>query len=275
MVAIVEMADLGRTSTFARVPVDALPSVNQDLDGRNPDVKEKLGAQGTDAIVAKDLWKIYHLGKVDYPALCGLSLKIKKGEFVAIVGPSGSGKSTLLNMFGALDRPTKGQVLIEGVDISRLSDNELAVLRNKKIGFVFQTFNLLPYISSLENIEVPLIAGGVAGPRRKQISQELLVEVGLKGFERNKPGELSGGQQQRVAIARALANEPEIIMADEPTGNLDSRSAFDVIEVLSSLNKNKNVTVVMVTHNIQLTEFCSRVIFMRDGLIEKEVKQIA
>jgi putative ABC transport system ATP-binding protein len=257
------------------IALSAVPfRVNQGLDDRNPKEEEGLHAPLTDAIVAKDLWKTYHLGKVDYPALCGLSLKIKKGEFVAVVGPSGSGKSTLLNMFGALDRPTKGQVLIEGVDISRLSDNKLALLRNKKIGFVFQTFNLLSYISSLENIEVPLIAGGVPSSRRRQISRRLLEEVGLKGFERNKPGELSGGQQQRVAIARALANDPEIIMADEPTGNLDSKSASEIIDVLSSLNKNKAVTVVMVTHNLQLTDYCNRIIFMRDGLIEKEVVQI-
>jgi putative ABC transport system ATP-binding protein len=225
------------------------------------------------AIAAKELWKIYCLGKVEYPALRGLTMEVEQGEFIAVVGPSGSGKSTLLNLFGALDRPTRGQVLIDGVDISKLNDDKLAELRNRTIGFVFQTFNLLPYMNSLENIEVPLIAGGVAGPVRRKKSQKLLEMVGLKGFERNRPSELSGGQQQRVAIARALTTDPKIIMADEPTGNLDSKSAREIIEVLHQLNERENVTVVMVTHNLQLTDYCRRIIYVKDGLIEKEVKQ--
>ncbi len=225
------------------------------------------------SIEAKDLWKIYRLGKIEYPALRGLSVVIARGEFVAIVGPSGSGKSTLLNMFGALDRPTRGTVLIEGRDISRMSDDRLAELRNEKIGFVFQTFNLLPYMSALENVEVPMIAEGVQRKMRQEKAMGLLERVGLKGLENNRPGELSGGQQQRVAIARALANDPQIIMADEPTGNLDSQSSAEIIEILHALNEEKSVTVVMVTHNLLLTKYCHRTLYVKDGVIEKVVKK--
>jgi putative ABC transport system ATP-binding protein len=232
-----------------------------------------LVTDASDVIVANDLRKIYHIGKLDYPALLGISIRICKGEFIAIVGPSGSGKSTLLNLFGALDRPTSGQVLIGGQDISKMGDDALAEVRNGKIGFVFQTFNLLPYISALENVEVPLIASGVPGSIRRQRAMELLEQVGLKGFERNRPSELSGGQQQRVAIARALANRPEIIMADEPTGNLDSKSSAEIIEILNKLRKDKNVTIIMVTHNLQLTNHCNKILYVKDGTIEKEVIQ--
>ncbi len=230
-----------------------------------------LTEENADVIVAKDLWKIYRLGKVDYPALRGISLSIKRGEFIALVGPSGSGKSTLLNLFGALDRPTRGQVMINGQDISRLSDDRLAELRNRELGFVFQTFNLLGYMSALDNVEVPLVAGGVAVGRRKQKARELLKMVGLDAFERNRPTELSGGQQQRVAIARSLTNDPQILLADEPTGNLDSTSASEIISILNTLNKKEGVTIVMVTHNLDLTEFCHRTIHLKDGKIEKEV----
>jgi len=236
-------------------------------------LNENSTGQRHAAIVARELWKIYRIGKVEYPALRGLNMEVEEGEFIAIVGPSGSGKSTLLHLFGALDRPTKGQVFIDGVDISKLSDDKLAELRNRTIGFVFQTFNLIPYMNSLANIEIPLIAGGVIGSVRQKRAHGLLEMVGLKGFERNKPGELSGGQQQRVAIARALTNNPKIIMADEPTGNLDSSSSKEIIEILNRLNKQENVTIVMVTHNLLLTNYCNRIIYVKDGLIEKEVKQ--
>ena len=226
-----------------------------------------------DVITAHDLWKIYCLGKIEYPALRGLSLNVKRGEFVALVGPSGSGKSTLLNLFGALDRPTKGQVLIDGVDISKLNDDKLAMLRNEKLGFVFQTFNLLPYMSAADNVEVPLIARNVGSSERKKIAYELLKMVGLEGKEKNKPSELSGGQQQRVAVARALTNVPKIILADEPTGNLDSKSADEIISILKTLNKDKGVSIIMVTHNLQLTEHCNRVLYLKDGQLEKEVVQ--
>ena len=225
-------------------------------------------------IVAIDLWKIYRLGKVEYPALRGINMRVKRGEFIAVVGPSGSGKSTLLNLFGALDRPTKGKVIIDGVDVSALRSERLAELRNKKLGFVFQTFNLIPYFSAVDNVEVPMIALGLSPMERRARAMELLALVGLKGFEKNRPNELSGGQQQRVAIARALANDPQIILADEPTGNLDSKSAAEVIEVLHNLNK-KGVTIIMVTHNLNLVKYCHRVLWMKDGLVEKEVEQIA
>ncbi len=223
-------------------------------------------------IAAIDLWKIYRLGKVEYPALRGINMQIKKGEFVAVVGPSGSGKSTLLNLFGALDRPTRGKVIIDGVDISGLNSDKLAELRNKKLGFVFQTFNLIQYLSALDNVELPMIASGTSPRERRYRAMELLSIVGLKDFEKNRPPELSGGQQQRVAIARALANDPQIILADEPTGNLDSKAAAEVIEVLHNLNM-RGVTIIMVTHNLALIKYCHRVLWMKDGLVEKEVEQ--
>jgi putative ABC transport system ATP-binding protein len=218
-----------------------------------------------------DLQKIYSLGKIDYPALRGVNIDIKQGEFVAIVGPSGSGKSTLLNLFGALDRPTKGNVFIDGIDISKLGENDLASVRNKKMGFVFQAFNLLNYLNSIQNIEVPLVAANIPSPVRLRKASETLERVGLKGYERNRPTELSGGQQQRVAVARALVNDPKIILADEPTGNLDSESSRNLIEVFHKLNSESGVTIIMVTHNLDLTNYCNRVIMVRDGLIEKEV----
>jgi len=223
-------------------------------------------------IVAIDLWKIYRLGKIEYPALRGVNMRVRRGEFVAVVGPSGSGKSTLLNLFGALDRPTRGKVIIDGVEISALRSDELADLRNKKLGFVFQTFNLIPYMSALDNVEVPMIASGLTPKERRARAEELLALVGLKGFERNRPNELSGGQQQKVAIARALANDPQIILADEPTGNLDSKSADEVVEILHNLNK-RGVTIIMVTHNLNLIKYCHKVYWMKDGLVEKEVEQ--
>ncbi|MCQ5373582.1 MAG: ABC transporter ATP-binding protein [Candidatus Methanomethylicia archaeon] len=230
--------------------------------------------QGTSewVIVAIDLWKIYRLGKIEYPALRGVNMRVRRGEFVAVVGPSGSGKSTLLNLFGALDRPTRGKVIIDGVEISALRSDELADLRNKKLGFVFQTFNLIPYMSALDNVEVPMIASGLTPKERRARAEELLALVGLKGFERNRPNELSGGQQQKVAIARALANDPQIILADEPTGNLDSKSADEVVEILHNLNK-RGVTIIMVTHNLNLIKYCHKVYWMKDGLVEKEVEQ--
>ncbi|MEM0101461.1 MAG: ABC transporter ATP-binding protein [Candidatus Methanomethylicaceae archaeon] len=220
-------------------------------------------------IEAIDLWKIYRTGKIEYPALRGVNLKIKKGEFVAIVGPSGSGKSTLLNLLGALDRPTKGKVIVDGIDISKLNNNQLAELRNKKIGFIFQTFNLIPYMNALENVEVPMIAAKINSKERRNRAMQLLSIVGLEQFYKNRPSELSGGQQQRVAIARALINNPKIILADEPTGNLDSKSAYEIMEVLKKLNNNGS-TIILVTHNLQLIKYCDRVLFMKDGNIEKE-----
>ena len=190
---------------------------------------------------------------------------------VAVVGPSGSGKSTLLNLIGALDRPTKGQVFIDGVDISRLKSKELAELRNKKIGFVFQMFNLIPYMNALENVELPMMASGVPTKERRKRAMQLLEAVGLASRAYNKPSELSGGEQQRVAIARALANSPSIVLADEPTGNLDSKSAWEVVNLLKRINEEKSVTIIVITHNLEITTVCDRVVYLRDGIIEKEV----
>ncbi|MCS7098651.1 MAG: ABC transporter ATP-binding protein [Candidatus Methanomethyliaceae archaeon] len=206
---------------------------------------------------------------MEYPALRGVNLKVKRGEFLAVVGPSGSGKSTLLNLLGALDRPTKGKVIIDGIDISRLNDNQLAEIRNRKIGFIFQTFNLIPYMNALENVMVPMIAAEISPRDRRIKAMELLSIMGLSQFFKNRPSELSGGQQQRVAIARALTNNPKIILADEPTGNLDSKSAYDIMEVLRKLN-NEGATIILVTHNLNLINYCHRVLFMRDGIIERE-----
>ena len=224
-----------------------------------------------EVIKAVDLVKIYRLGKIEYPALRGVNLKIIEGDFVAIVGPSGSGKSTLLNLFGALDRPTRGTVLIDGVDISKLNADQLAVLRNSKLGFVFQTFNLLTYLNAIQNVEVPLVASGVPRVERAKKAADTLARIGLKGLEKNRPTELSGGQQQRVAVARALINDPKIILADEPTGNLDTESSRNLMDVFHMLNSESGVTIIIVTHNLELTNYCNRVIMVRDGLIEREV----
>lgn len=174
-----------------------------------------------------------------------------------------------MNLLGALDRPTRGKVIIDGIDISRLNDNQLAEIRNRKIGFIFQTFNLIPYMSALENVMVPMIAAEISIRDRKIKAMELLSMMGLSQFHKNRPSELSGGQQQRVAIARALTNNPKIILADEPTGNLDSKSAYDIMEILRKLN-NEGTTIILVTHNLSLIKYCHRVLFMRDGIIERE-----
>ncbi|MEM2093868.1 MAG: ABC transporter ATP-binding protein [Candidatus Bathyarchaeia archaeon] len=228
-----------------------------------------------EVITAIDLWKIYRLGRIDYPALRGVTLSVYEGEYIALVGPSGSGKSTLLNLFGALDRPTKGVVLIDGADISKLSDDRLAELRNKKLGFVFQNFNLIPYMTAEDNVELPLMASNIGIRERKRKAREVLAMVGLEGRESSRPSELSGGQQQRVAVARALVNDPKIILADEPTGNLDSKSSEEIIEILRMLNMNYGVSIVMVTHNLELTRYCHRIWYLRDGKIEREVVQNA
>ena len=217
-----------------------------------------------------DLQKIYSLGKIDYPALRGVNIDIKQGEFVAIVGPSGSGKSTLLNLFGALDRPTKGNVFIDGIDISKLSENDLASVRNKKMGFVFQTFNLLNYLNSIQNIEVPLVAANIPSSVRLRKASETLERVGLKGYERNRPTELSGGQQQRVAVARALANNPHFLLMDEPTGNVDSKTAREVISLIKKLNQD-GVTIILVTHDQNLSKEARRTIHVMDGEIASDL----
>ena len=213
--------------------------------------------------------KIYRMGKVEVPALRGIDLTIKQGEMLAIVGASGSGKSTLMNIIGFLDKPTAGRYMLEGADASRLNDNKLAEFRNKKIGFVFQTFNLLPRASALSNVELPLIYSG-GGQRRKR-SLEALERVGLGERATHKPTELSGGEQQRVAIARALVNQPSLILADEPTGNLDSSATTEIINIFSKLHK-EGITVILVTHEPDVALQTQRIIRLLDGKIISDEK---
>ena len=222
-------------------------------------------------IQLENVWKIYQMGEVKVTALQGLDLGIKRGEFVAVMGPSGSGKSTAVNMIGALDIPTKGRILLEGHDISKLSESDLAQVRGKKIGFIFQQFNLINTLSALENVTLPMIFQGVEKGKRDEIGTELLQMVDLGDRISHKPTELSGGQQQRVAIARSLANNPEVILADEPTGNLDSKTGESVISFLEGLNK-KGKTIIMVTHDISLARHANRIEFLKDGKIVKRIK---
>lgn len=217
-------------------------------------------------IELKDVTKTYRLPAREINVLSGISLMVGKGDFVAIMGPSGSGKSTLLNLMGCLDRPTTGVYLFEGVDVSRKSDNELAELRSRKIGFVFQSFNLLPRLSAWKNVEIPLIYSGVEPAVRKRRSIEVLHRVGLEDRAGHSPGELSGGEQQRVAIARALVNNPSIILADEPTGNLDSRSGTDIIRIIEGLNREEGATIVLVTHEAGIADKAKRVVTIMDGI---------
>jgi putative ABC transport system ATP-binding protein len=220
-------------------------------------------------IDAKDITKIYLMGEVEVHALCGVSLQVEKGEVLSIMGPSGSGKSTLMNILGALDRPTRGTYYLNGEKVSDLKDDELALIRNREVGFVFQTFNLLSRHTAIANVELPMRYAGVSNGRRKR-AIEALEAVGLGDRVRHKPNELSGGQQQRVAIARALVNQPAIILADEPTGNLDSVSGSEIMEILLGLNRDLGTTLIFVTHDPEIAAQTDRVIYLRDGLIVRE-----
>ncbi|MCS6769887.1 MAG: ABC transporter ATP-binding protein [Candidatus Caldarchaeum sp.] len=217
----------------------------------------------------KDLKKIYRSNGIETVALNGVNLKIKRGEMLAIVGPSGSGKSTLLNMLGALDKPTEGSVVIDGVDISKIDDNRRADFRNKKIGFVFQSYNLINRLKVVDNVELPLMLLEVPQETRRSLALSMLREVGLDSKSFKKPTQLSGGEQQRVAVARALVTQPSIILADEPTGNLDSKSGAVVVSLLRELARKGN-TVIVVTHNMEVARAADRIIYIRDGKIEKE-----
>lgn len=221
----------------------------------------------------ENLTKIYQMGEVQVHALRGVSFTVDRGEVLAIMGPSGSGKSTLMNMIGCLDNPSTGDYYLEGELVSSLKDDELALVRNQKIGFVFQKFNLLARTTALDNVELPLRYAGKNG-NRAELARKALESVGLGDRITHQPNELSGGQQQRVAIARALVNEPAMILADEPTGNLDSKSGDEIMKLLLELNKSKGTTLLIVTHDPEIAKVAERIIYLRDGLIEKEEKRV-
>jgi len=217
-----------------------------------------------------DVTRVYFMGKVEVQALRGINIDVFKGEFLSIMGPSGCGKSTLMHIVGCLDRPTSGHVHLDEVDVDELDDNSLAEIRNKKVGFVFQTFNLLPKLNAIENVELPLIYAGIGFDQRREKAAELLGVVGLKDRMYHKPSELSGGQSQRVAIARALANDPSIILADEPTGNLDSKSGDEIIRLFQELNQ-RGITLIIVTHDQEIANHSKRIVRLKDGLVVSDL----
>jgi len=226
-------------------------------------------------IRVKDLVKVYSLGEVEVIALQGVSLSIDRGEFVAIMGASGSGKSTFMNILGFLDQPTSGQYLLEGINGENLSRDQLAEIRNRKIGFVFQGFNLLSRTAAIENVELPLLYAGTATSRRKELARKSIYAVGLEGREHHYPSQLSGGEQQRVAIARALVNEPSILLADEPTGNLDTKTSEEIMGIFQRLNRDRGITIIMITHEPDIASFAKRNIHFRDGKIVDDHKNSA
>jgi putative ABC transport system ATP-binding protein len=221
-------------------------------------------------IETQDLWKTYVMGSEEIHALRGVDLSLERGEYVAIMGPSGSGKSTLMNLIGCLDTPTKGSYLLNGKQVSQMNDNELARVRNEEIGFVFQTFNLLPRASALHNVELPLVYAGVPSKERQERAREALRKVELENRMDHKPNELSGGQRQRVAIARALVNNPSIVLADEPTGNLDTKTGVEIMSLFQRLHDTGN-TIVLVTHEADIAAHAHRIVHIRDGRVEKDV----
>src|SRR4051812_41236575 len=220
----------------------------------------------------EDIRKSYFMGKQELQVLRGINLDIHKNEYVALMGPSGSGKSTLMNILGCLDSPTAGQYVLNGQDVSKMADDNLADVRNKEIGFVFQQFNLLPRLTALENVALPLVYAGVGRKERTEMAMDVIKKVGLEDRSHHKPNELSGGQCQRVAIARALVNTPSIILADEPTGNLDSKTSVEIMEIFNKIHNGGN-TVVLVTHEEDIANYAKRVIRLRDGVIETDIKK--
>lgn len=223
-------------------------------------------------IETHDLWKTYHMGSEKIHALQGISMQIERSEYVAIMGPSGSGKSTLMNLIGCLDTPSRGSYRLNGQQVRELEDDELARIRNEEIGFVFQTFNLLPRATALHNVELPLVYAGVPGPTRRARALEALERVELSDRIMHKPNELSGGQRQRVAVARALVNNPSILLADEPTGNLDSKTGLEILTLFERLHGTGN-TIILITHEAEVAAYAHRVIHLRDGQVEQDVRQ--
>lgn len=230
------------------------------------------GAQVRPVIELKHICKSYYIGKEEVPVLTDISMTVAKGEFLSIMGPSGAGKSTLMNILGCLDRPTSGSYLLDGEEAADLSDGELAYLRNRKIGFVFQSFNLLPRLSALDNVILPMIYGNVYKKERKERAEVMLEKLGLGDRIHHMPAELSGGQRQRVAIARALINDPAIIMADEPTGNLDSKATKDVMDIFVRLYRSGK-TILLVTHEAEVSDYATRHVILRDGRIHKDLRR--
>jgi putative ABC transport system ATP-binding protein len=223
-------------------------------------------------ISVRNLVKTYVVGEVEVRALRGVNLDVEQGEFLAVTGPSGSGKSTFMHIAGCLDRPTSGQYFLDGEDVSRMSKDQLAAVRNRKIGFVFQGFNLLSRTSALDNVELPLLyQGGLKGPERHKRAMDVLAKVGLGNRTDHHPNQLSGGQQQRVAIARALINTPSILLADEPTGNLDTRTSIEVMDIFQTLNRETGITVLLITHEVDIAEYGTRIVTFRDGQVVKDI----
>jgi putative ABC transport system ATP-binding protein len=244
----------------------------------NADVTNLAGAVSstTDSMISvRDLCKVYHMGDVEVQALCGVSFDIRRGEFVAIIGHSGSGKSTLMNLLGCLDAPSTGMYSLDGVETQSLSDDDLALVRSMRLGFVFQQYNLLPRQTALRNVEMPLIYRGISAGERRERAEIALTMVGMADRMHHRPSQLSGGQQQRVAIARSLVGSPSVILADEPTGALDTRTSVEIMDILTNLNRQQGLTVVVVTHEADVAAYASRVLTLRDGQLVGDGKRPA
>ncbi len=224
-------------------------------------------------IQIENIKRVYKVGETEVHALRGISCNIKKGGIVAIMGPSGSGKSTLMNIIGCLDKPSSGKYLLEGEEVSTFDKNKLALVRNKRIGFIFQSFNLLARTTALENTELPLVYSDVPRKKAKDMAMKALAQVGLEGRELHKTNQLSGGEMQRVAIARALVNNPSMLLADEPTGNLDTKTGIEIMDIFKKLNQEQNITIILVTHDPEVSVIANRRIYIRDGLIEREERE--